>query len=614
MDFGFSEDSVAGSSAQSGDLGPTSMIVRVQPDGSARAVNGKVIHAQRSGGVPKSISALRTVLGGTTSRHNSRSTRSASGDRGASGAERLSLDGDARPPSAAAASERKARGGKRPSGSAHVADAVASVPSAASEARTLHSTESGSTMAARKSRQSRLSALSSSGLTTGEGFMALTDACALHVQVGASSKAGSEPAPPGQADDAREVAKENQDAYCVHAPFAGRADHLLAAVFDGHGAVGRPISHCVRDAVPSLLEGDLPGPASAAGAAGASPPTAADHGRRAAALADAFEEAEAMLYDEERGIDHVFSGTTAVVAWLAGAQDLYCAWAGDSRCILGRRLPPAIPGGKDRFAAIDCTYDHKPGRGDEKKRIKGAGGRVARWRKNIGPERVWLPRDWLPGLAMTRSVGDTVLSEYGVEPRPDVTYTRLQVNDSFLVLASDGVWEFLPSQEVADFVGRLRREGVAPKEAADALVRESVRRWRRNEVVVDDTTAVVVYLNAAGGGRTPPRRAPPRHRGSGGRRGLTTTSTCRPRGRRSPSSSARARRRRGRGRSWSTRGASSSPFTQNMRMSTRGKGRATGGGEGGGVRVVEVGSWRRAATAGRGRGGGVRAGVTHRLT
>lgn len=498
-ELGFSEDSGANSSAKSGDMVvPTSMIVRVQPDGSARSVNGKVISGQRTASVPKSISALRNVLGG--SRHGSRSMRSGSVDNTVPGSERLSIDGDGRPPPAA---ERRQARSKRPSGQPLEAGA-GGVSLAASEARSLASTESNqnasAAAAARKSRASRLSALSSMGLNTGEGVMALTEASQLLVQVGASSKPGSEPVPPGQPGDARETQKENQDAYCVHAPFAGRPDQLLAAVFDGHGAVGRPISHCTRDVLPTLLERELGGdpPGAATAAAAAPPPATADHARRVAALVGSFIEAEAVLCDEDRRIDHVFSGTTAVMAWMTGQQDLYCAWAGDSRCILGRRLPPAIPGGKDRFAAIDCTFDHKPGRLDEKRRIKAAGGRVARWRKNIGPERVWLPRDWLPGLAMTRSVGDTVLSDYGVEPRPDVTYTRLQANDSFLVLASDGVWEFMPSQEVADFVGRLRREGVAPKEAADALVRESVRRWRRNEVVVDDTTAVIVYLDAAG--------------------------------------------------------------------------------------------------------------------
>lgn len=507
MELGFSEDSAGESSARSADMtGPTSMIVRMQPDGSARAVNGRVINPPRAPSVPKSISALRNVFGG--SRHGSRAMLSV--DKTAAGVERMSVDAEGRSPSGTLpTTDDKKQRSKRPPrpGSGHTPEALAGgVSQAASEARSLArigSSHNTAAAAARTNRASRLSALSSMGLHTGEGVMVLSTKCQILMQVGASSKPGSEPVPPGQPGDARETPKENQDAYCVHAPFAGRQDYLLAAVFDGHGAVGRPISHCTRDTVPLLLEAELT--TTQSGVEGSpGPPVGADHARRASALASAFHDAEATLHEESRGIDHVFSGTTAVVAWMTGQQDLYCAWAGDSRCILGRRLPPAIPGGKDRFTAIDCTYDHKPGRGDEKRRIKAAGGRVARWRKNIGPERVWLPRDWLPGLAMTRSVGDTVLSDYGVEPRPDVTYTRLQTNDSFLVLASDGVWEFMPSQEVADFVGRLRREGVAPKEAADALVRESVRRWRRNEVVVDDTTAVIVYLDAVGSPATPP--------------------------------------------------------------------------------------------------------------
>lgn len=96
---------------------------------------------------------------------------------------------------------------------------------------------------------------------------------------------------------------------------------------------------------------------------------------------------------------------------------------------------------------------------------------------------------------MTRSIGDTVLSEYGVSPVPEVTYTRLGATDEFMVLASDGVWEFMTSQDVADFIGRMRREGKSAAHASEALVREAVRRWRRNEVVVDDTTAVVMWMS-----------------------------------------------------------------------------------------------------------------------
>jgi len=52
----------------------------------------------------------------------------------------------------------------------------------------------------------------------------------------------------------------------------------------------------------------------------------------------------------------------------------------------------------------------------------------------------------------------------------------------------------MTSQEVIDFVGKYRRQRRSAQSAADALVREAISRWRRNEAVVDDTTAVVLYL------------------------------------------------------------------------------------------------------------------------
>lgn len=54
--------------------------------------------------------------------------------------------------------------------------------------------------------------------------------------------------------------------------------------------------------------------------------------------------------------------------------------------------------------------------------------------------------------------------------------------------------EFMTSQEVIDFVGKYRRQRRSAQSASDALVREAISRWRRNEAVVDDTTAVVLYL------------------------------------------------------------------------------------------------------------------------
>ncbi len=61
------------------------------------------------------------------------------------------------------------------------------------------------------------------------------------------------------------------------------------------------------------------------------------------------------------------------------------------------------------------------------------------------------------------------------------------------MVASDGVWEFLSNQEVADLVWPFYRKNNA-EAAADALAREAHRRWVREEDTIDDITCVVIFL------------------------------------------------------------------------------------------------------------------------
>ena len=67
--------------------------------------------------------------------------------------------------------------------------------------------------------------------------------------------------------------------------------------------------------------------------------------------------------------------------------------------------------------------------------------------------------------------------------------------DKFIVLASDGVWEFIENEEVAKivmpFFEKRNAEG-----AAEALVRESYLRWKSEEEdIIDDITCVIIFLD-----------------------------------------------------------------------------------------------------------------------
>ena len=49
---------------------------------------------------------------------------------------------------------------------------------------------------------------------------------------------------------------------------------------------------------------------------------------------------------------------------------------------------------------------------------------------------------------MSRSFGDEVAASVGVIAEPEVTEYLLTKNDKFLIMATDGIWEFMSSQEV----------------------------------------------------------------------------------------------------------------------------------------------------------------------
>eukprot|EP00352_Strombidinopsis_acuminata_P001346 CAMPEP_0176346982 /NCGR_PEP_ID=MMETSP0126-20121128/6668_1 /TAXON_ID=141414 ORGANISM="Strombidinopsis acuminatum, Strain SPMC142" /NCGR_SAMPLE_ID=MMETSP0126 /ASSEMBLY_ACC=CAM_ASM_000229 /LENGTH=57 /DNA_ID=CAMNT_0017694835 /DNA_START=1133 /DNA_END=1306 /DNA_ORIENTATION=+ len=53
---------------------------------------------------------------------------------------------------------------------------------------------------------------------------------------------------------------------------------------------------------------------------------------------------------------------------------------------------------------------------------------------------------------MTRSFGDGMAAKVGVNAIPEIKEFTLTPQDKVIVLASDGVWEFLSNQDVAKIV------------------------------------------------------------------------------------------------------------------------------------------------------------------
>ena len=50
---------------------------------------------------------------------------------------------------------------------------------------------------------------------------------------------------------------------------------------------------------------------------------------------------------------------------------------------------------------------------------------------------------------MSRSYGDEVAASVGVSAIPEIMEYKITEDDKFVILASDGLWEFIESEEVS---------------------------------------------------------------------------------------------------------------------------------------------------------------------
>ena len=253
-------------------------------------------------------------------------------------------------------------------------------------------------------------------------------------------------------------------------PLADDPTQMLIAVYDGHGLNGEVISEYAAYALVDALEAD---------------PNAlindpSEHLRRSIVSMDDGMRAK-------RSIPSYDSGSTAIVALLRGRQ-VWVACVGDSRAIKGTKVA-----GKSAWRCTDLSVDQKPDDPAERARIEACGGDVSAASAAYGPARVWRGGFGIgPGLAMARSLGDHGVAEVGVTAEPEIVADTLAADDTCLVLASDGVWEFVTSEEALAIV--QAKAGDASS-AAKALIRESSARWKAMEGNYrDDITAIVCFL------------------------------------------------------------------------------------------------------------------------
>ena len=197
-----------------------------------------------------------------------------------------------------------------------------------------------------------------------------------------------------------------------------------------------------------------------------------------------FRHAERDLHKKSK-IDANFSGTTCVMVAQIGDRFI-CANIGDSRAIMIKTGNEIVP----------LSIDQKPDDPEESKRILQNGGEISQYEENgekSGPYRIWKKGEVYPGIAMSRSVGDFIATSLGVVPEAKFIEEKIDQDCKFIVVASDGIWEFLDNKRVGEIVMPYYKND-DPDGACKALIKEATEWWNKEDIVVDDITVVVVFF------------------------------------------------------------------------------------------------------------------------
>ena len=158
-------------------------------------------------------------------------------------------------------------------------------------------------------------------------------------------------------------------------------------------------------------------------------------------------------------------GSTACIVYITKENSkkcFYCINIGDTRCILIK---------KDEAKRI--SYDDRATDINESNRVKNDGG-------IIFGGRVY------GQLMLTRAFGDSGLKKYGVICIPHIYKVDIDIEDKYIIIASDGVWDALNENEIYNYSLISKNS----KELCDIIVKNSIDKGS-----MDNISCFVIKLN-----------------------------------------------------------------------------------------------------------------------
>ena len=292
-----------------------------------------------------------------------------------------------------------------------------------------------------------------------------------------------------QGIDANGNQKTNQDTLVSLTNINKIKDFNIFGVLDGHGVDGHHVSNYASEFIPSQIINNPE-------IKELSDPELIYQKLKennCQIITEAFLSCDEQLKNAE--FDAFGSGSTCILIIHIG-HHILCANVGDSRALV------AYDDNKEDqelnyLEQAQLSIDYKPDLEEEKNRILLSGGVVEQMQnqfgEGVGPYRVWVKGEDYPGLAMSRSIGDLKGKTIGVISEPGILEYDVNETTKFVVIASDGVWEFLRNETVLE-IGKEFYINNDTSALCHKIVDTSVSVWQEKDVVVDDITVVVMFF------------------------------------------------------------------------------------------------------------------------
>ena len=257
------------------------------------------------------------------------------------------------------------------------------------------------------------------------------------------------------------ITKTNQDSYIIKVDKNNnKEEEYTFGVFDGHGAEGHLVSQAIKQFFSNCSFFDF---------------------SSNSMILSVFESLSRIINNSQY-FDSIGSGSTVVLIHI-NPEKIISINCGDSRAIL-------ISKNKN---IVELSRDHKPELPGERERIEASGGRVDKI-CGMGPFRVWFRDEDYPGLAMSRSIGDKLAHKVGVSDIPEIKEFNISDMDPLaIIVASDGVWEFMSNDEVKNIVMNYAYSKDA-NICAKNIVDKARNVWQGTGYAIDDITCVVVFF------------------------------------------------------------------------------------------------------------------------